>query len=100
MDKVTEKELIGKWRTDPDDLESIQEYGSVFLEFRTDGSLIYTILNENTEQKIILTYKIENGVIITDQPSSPNIEKTPYTITANQKLLLSYDGYTTSYVRE
>jgi hypothetical protein len=36
-------ELLGAWMSDPTDLEGVEEFGNVSLEFTADGSLTYTI---------------------------------------------------------
>lgn len=91
--------LIGKWVTDPNDVEALEEYGTVTLEFKDDGSLIYSIHSEDKIQKVKLTYKAEQGVLITDQPSHPQRDRTPFTFTADGKLVLKYAGQESQYIR-
>ncbi len=92
--------LIGTWVTDSTDIESIKCFGQVTLEFTKDGHLTYTIHNEEKDQKIFLIYKVKDDVLITDQPSNPQEEKTPFLFTSDGKLVLIYDGYKTKYVKE
>lgn len=92
--------LLGSWIRDPEDAESIRKFGNVKLHFTADGQLIYTILDEHKDQKIFLTYRIENNILITDQPSAPREERTRFRITDDGKLELECaDGRKARYVR-
>ena len=102
MKNLNKKKLLGTWISDPEDTESIRRFGNVRLHFTIDGRLIYTILGEEKDQKIFLTYRVENNILITDQPSDPREEQTKFRITAGGKLEqepLSLDGGTARYVR-
>lgn len=68
---LEEKDLFGIWRS-----VSSREYGDIIVEFKPDGSLIYTILEDGKRQIINLRYWIEDDYLCTDQPSSPKLEKT------------------------
>ena len=93
--------LLGTWIRDPEDVESIRRFGNVKLHFTEDGQLIYTILGEEKDQKIFLTYRVENNVLITDQPSDPREERTNFRITEDGKLEKECsDGGTSSYIRD
>jgi hypothetical protein len=90
--------LIGRWTSDPTDVEGIREFGRAHLEFFPDGTLIYTAVDESKQQKMFLTYRVEGGVLITDQPSAPREERTPFTLTAEGKLTVTYGGLSARYV--
>jgi hypothetical protein len=49
---------------------------------------------------MLLTYDVEGGALITDQPSSPGKESTPFRLMADGKLVLIFEGYQSFYVRE
>ena len=72
-------ELLGSWISDPNDREGIDEFGNVSLTFEPDGSFTYTIHTESTDQKMFLTWQVEDGVLITNQPSAPRAQLTPST---------------------
>ena len=91
--------LIGKWATDPRDLKSLKFYGRVTLEFRIDGTLIYTIHQDRKNQNMLLKYRVENGILITDQPSAPREERTPFFLTEENRLVLKYGRHESVYVR-
>src|SRR5262245_12438977 len=99
MDNRMDTRLLGGWIVDPDDTQALAEFGRVELEFTADCRLVYTIDEGNRRQKIFLTYQAENGVIMTNQPSSPREERTAYTITAEGRLVLDYGGRRCTYVR-
>jgi hypothetical protein len=92
--------LLGTWINDSCDVKSIQQFGNVKLHFTADGYLIYTILGKEKDQKAYLTYRIENNVLITDQPSSPREERINFRITEDGKLEQECsDGSTVRYIR-
>lgn len=69
--KTNSELLLGTWIGDSEDVESIQQFGNVKLHFTADGKLIYTIFDEHKDQKMFLTYRVENNILITDQASAP-----------------------------
>lgn len=92
--------LLGTWVSDPKDTESIRLFGNVRLHFTTDGRLIYSLLEEEKVQKALLTYRIENNVLITDQPSHPREDRVNFRITEDHKLEWELsEGGTVRYVR-
>jgi hypothetical protein len=71
----------------------------VELIFSDNGRLTYTIIGEKTDQIMLLIYKIEDGFLITDQPSSPTVEKKKFWITSENKLVLQYDEEISTFIR-
>jgi len=99
--KTNSELLLGTWIRDPEDIESIRKFGNVKLHFTEDGQLIYTIFNEHKDQKIFLTYRVENNVLITDQPSDPREEHTKFQITEEGRLEQECsDGGISRYIRD
>jgi hypothetical protein len=96
---MSNKELIGIWRTDPNHELTQQLYGAVTMNFMKNGELVYTIEQEDKEQKILMTYEIIGNKIITDQNSSHYKESTEFRI-KNGKLEFTFEGYKTIYVKE
>lgn len=94
------RSIIGKWITDPEDVDAVREYGQVTQEFMPDGRLIYTIHADSTDQVMYLTYRIEGGEIITDQLSDPREERTPFQVTEDGKLILGEPPNESSYIRQ
>lgn len=81
--------LIGTWRTDPTDAWSLRHYGEVTLRFDAQGGLVYTVHQPGKDQIILLTYRVEGDCLVTDQPSSPAEERTPFFFTPDGRLALS-----------
>jgi hypothetical protein len=96
---VGEQRLVGKWRSDPEDPEGISEFGEVSLEFSPNAGLTYTVHGEEKRQIILLTYRVEGDVLITDQPSHPKEERTRFKITPGGKLILLHEHRPSAYVR-
>jgi hypothetical protein len=92
-------ELTGRWVTDPEDHQSLREHGRISMEFLSDGRLFYTVHGDD-ERVMLLTYDIQGDTMVTDQPSSPRKESTPFRVTSDGKLVLIFDGYQSFYVRE
>lgn len=96
---MSQSQLVGAWVTDETDEASIEEFGRVSLDFRSDGTLTYTIHSDDRDEKMLLTYKVRGNVIVTDQPSQPREEKTPFLFTPDGKLVLKYVDRQVRYVR-
>jgi hypothetical protein len=96
---IEQQQLVGKWRSDPTDSESIRAYGDTSLEFSPNGGLIYTVHGEGKRQIMMLTYRIEGDLLITDQPSAPKEERTRFEIRPSGKLALLYGRTASTYVR-
>jgi hypothetical protein len=62
------------------------------LEFRPSGELIYSVDAGGKWQMVRLTFRIDGDVLITDQPSDPREERTPFTLRDLYTLVLDYDG--------
>src|SRR6267154_6837473 len=91
LENDEEHQLVGKWKSDPDDLAAINEYGDVSLNFSPNGALTYTVHTEGKRQIMLLTYRIEGDLLITDQPSDQKEERTRFEIRPDGKLVLLYD---------
>ena len=92
--------LIGRWTTDPNDNDLLGESGRVSLVFENDGKLTYIIHGEKKDEVIALTYRVEGGVVITDQPSAPREERTAFTLTPDGNLVLEFGGIRSHYIRD
>ena len=86
------RQIIGRWRSDPDDPEGIRIYGDVLLDFSPNGRLTHTIHSEGKRQIMLLTYRIKGDALITDQPSDPKEESTRFEFTPTGKLVLLYEN--------
>jgi hypothetical protein len=92
-------QLIGTWTTDESDDDSHVEFGRATLDFRPDGTLVYTIHSDDRDEKMLLTFDVQGNVLITDQPSRPHKERTSFSFTPDGKLILRYEDHEVRYVR-
>ncbi|SRR6266404_2213948 len=100
MSEVISSQLVGRWTTDPDDKEAIKDCGRTTLVFTANGELRYIIHAEGKDQIMLLTYRVDNDTLITNQASDPREERTEFHLTPEGKLILDYAGTKTRYVRE
>jgi hypothetical protein len=91
--------LVGIWVNDPEDASGQRAFGRVTLEFGHDGRLVYTIHGDEKDEKMLLTYSVDQGYLVTDQPSSPREERTAYSLREDGRLELNFGGKTSLYIR-
>lgn len=92
-------ELLGTWKSDPQDEAALCSYGRATLKFGSDGSFLYKIHEAEKDHVMRLTFRLESGFIVTDQPSEPRLERTAYELTSDGKLVLTFGGETSRYIR-
>ena len=90
--------LFGKWRLQhsQQDLPAAED---TVAEFSPDGALTYSITNGGNTGIMKLTYRVEDGLIFSDQPSSPKVEKTAYRIDLDGSLILIYDSQPSRFLK-
>lgn len=93
------KQLIGKWRSDPDDPLTQANYGQVTQTFYEDGRLIYIIHSEEKDQVSRLIYRIDGDELVTDQPSAPAEHRTKFSFDDRGRLILEDEGEHSRFVR-
>ncbi|MDP2174126.1 MAG: hypothetical protein Q8J62_10165 [Candidatus Cloacimonadaceae bacterium] len=91
--------LYGIWISDTEGPTTQFENEKIMLEFVDDGRLIYTIISTDKDQKIFLTYQVENDVLITNQNSHPRKEETSFCFTSDGKLILIYGDKRSIYTK-
>jgi hypothetical protein len=87
-------QFVGEWRQvkpDPDP-------EAIFISFQVDGSLRYQIEGE-TVQHILLTWRIDGDVLVTDQPSAPRQERTRFRFLSPSQLILEREDESYTYER-
>jgi len=99
MSENGEDQLVGEWLSDPEDTGSIKKYGKVSMTFTEDGRLIYQIHSSGETKIMLLTYRTQNGMLITNQPSAPREDRTAFSITQEGKLILVYGVDKCHYIR-
>ena len=83
--------LLGVWRSDPSDEEGARSFGDVSMDFRADGTLVYTVHEQTKDQIMLMTYQASGEWIETDQPSMPRRQRNKYSID-NGTLAVEFDG--------
>lgn len=84
-------ELIGQWQFLRSDKDTPDQAG-VTITFDKQGRLTYEIQSQGMTQIIKLTFRVENGWLITDQPSRPRAERTRFQLTLFGELVLEFEG--------
>jgi hypothetical protein len=84
---------------DESDPAAAERYGNIRLEFRTDGTLFYTIVDSAKHQTAVLSFRVEGDILITDQPSAPREHRTHFEIAPDGRLFLDDDQGGAYYVR-
>ena len=69
------------------------------MEFRPNGELTYAMDAGDRWQIMRLTYRIEGGTIISDQPSAPQEERTRFHMESDGTLVLDQEGARTRFRR-
>jgi hypothetical protein len=92
--------LIGAWVVDPTDARAFAELGDLLMEFGEGGGLAYTHRTQDREQIMLLRYWIEGSTIVTDQPSAPGIERTPFSLSDDGVLTLDFGGTPCRFKRQ
>jgi hypothetical protein len=92
--------LIGTWVVDKSDIRALSELGDVSMAFGQDGSLNYVVRLQDRKQIIKLQYRVDGDVIVTDQPSAPNVERTAFSLSDDEVLTLSFGGVPYRFIRE
>jgi hypothetical protein len=99
MNEKAGEQLIGEWISDPTDSESLRKYGKVSMSFKDDGRLVYRIHTSGETKIMLLTYRVQGETLITNQMSSPQEERTVFSITLEGKLMLVYRDNPSYFIR-
>ena len=84
--------LLGKWIADSTHQLTLNNLGDVELDFRQDGQLIYTVKEQTFDKIINMTWIAKDGVVVTDQPSRPEVQQSPYYFDSTGKLFIRFDA--------
>ncbi len=86
--------LLGRWESS--NLNPGEE--KVFMDFKENGELVYTIHSQEKKQIMHLIFRIEDNVIISNQPSHPKEERTPFII-SDTELILEQNGEKSRFLK-
>ncbi|HMT72076.1 MAG TPA: hypothetical protein PKD16_18045 [Saprospiraceae bacterium] len=92
-------DILGAWVVDLEDVNSLDKLGEVLLNFSKEGILRYSIFNGEKEEVILMTYRLENDIIETSQPSHPDeINRTQFKLIGDV-LYLNFNGEQSRFLR-
>lgn len=97
--KEIEPRLLGDWFSDLSDEKTAQTTGDVKITFEQNGKLTYEITAADKKQYIFLTFYTKQNILITDQPSHPQIEETEFYFDEDNRLILKFDGDESRYLK-
>jgi hypothetical protein len=67
---------------------ALDVHHGIELDFRDDGVLLYSVNTGSTWQIAQLTWRIDSGVLVTDQPSTPAESRTSFLLAPDGVLML------------
>jgi len=67
--------------------------------FTNDGKLSYAIREGDKNQIINMIYSIDGNILVTDQPSHPQVERTEYTFIDENILILKFNGEESRFLK-
>ncbi|MGD0833645.1 MAG: hypothetical protein ABSA40_04355 [Candidatus Dormibacteria bacterium] len=85
--------LIGKWY-------GVEAGNPVEMEFGANGHVTYDVLVGERHHIMLLTWRVEGDVLISDQPSHPQEVRTQFRFEADGALILANEGVETRYFQE
>jgi hypothetical protein len=91
--------LLGRWRL-VHAAPTIGFMPGTRMEFRSGGALSYMIPIEGREQVIELLYRIDEGLLRTENPMSPHATATPFRQGPGDTLVLDFADSPAVLVRE
>ena len=83
--------LVGTWHLERS--EDPEADPGVEIDVLPDGRMQYSIPASDRWQIIQMTWCVENEWILTDQPSSPRVEKTRFRLESDDSLVLEFSGH-------
>lgn len=83
--------LLGKW------------YGRnagdpALIEFREDGRMLYLVQRSGRSERTFLTWRVDGGEIVTNQPSAPREERTTFRFDGAD-VVLAFGGVESRFTR-
>jgi hypothetical protein len=84
--------LIGVWRM-------VTEERVCDADFRADGTLTYSIEIEGRTLVMNLTWRLEDGMIVSDQPTASGEVRSKYAFADADTLVMEYDGEESTFRR-
>jgi hypothetical protein len=93
------KQLLGKWKSDPNDPTTQLNYAGVTQTFHDDGRLVYVIHSPDKDQVIRLVYEIVGDELVTNQASAPGEHRTKFSFDERGRLILEDSGDVSRFIK-
>jgi hypothetical protein len=90
--------LLGGWTLDPLS-PGAEAFGDVSMTFYPDGELIYTVHGPQADSIRVLSWRLEDGMLVSEQPGSPRPERTPCRVDPDGRLVLGAPGDEAVFIR-
>jgi hypothetical protein len=94
--RVIDGRLLGTWRLVKSD-SSIETGNDVTMT--RDGKLVYVIHENQSDQVMNLVFSVDGDCLMTNQPSSPQLESTRFSFDEEGRLVLDYGGSKSWFAR-
>ena len=88
---AVDERLLGTWQLVKSD-GSIDVGNGVTMTFTRDGKLTYVIHQNASDQVMNLVFSVDGNRLLTNQPSSPQLESTTFAFDDEDHLVLDYGG--------
>ena len=92
--------LIGRWRLAIDDVAARRRFGEHALELTALGDLVQSTVTPGGLTRVLLTWRLEDDVLVTDQPSAPKIERLKVSLLPGGELMVGEGTMASRYVRD
>jgi len=92
--------LIGRWRLAVDDLAARRRFGEHALELTPHGELVQSTVTPGGLTRVLLTWRLEGDVMVTDQPSAPKVERLKVSLLPGGQLMLGEGQLASRYMRD
>lgn len=92
--------LVGAWRLDPDVPCRVGSPGALGMTITPSGDLVYSERKAGGVTRILLTYEIVGGELVTDQPSKPSKVRSPIALGNDDRIYLRDLGAPCTFVRD
>lgn len=99
-DASLREHVVGSWLLDPREPCDLVPPGEFAVTFTRAGDLVYSQRWSEGIERIFLTYRIEGGELVTDQPSAPREQRSRLVIDDAGRLHAHDLGAQTIFVRE
>jgi hypothetical protein len=94
-----EVRLLGRWRLQRADA-TLDFAPNATMEFLRGGRLRYSFEVSGSAQTVMLVYRVDGDMLLTDNPSNPHVRSTRLRFGAGDVLVLEFAGATAWFVRE